>query len=47
MFIAKGVSFLLSAGKRIETVQLAGIKIAYFPKDEILKRFHFFDIYTI
>ena len=41
MFIAKGVSFVLPAGKRIGTVQLAGNKRAPL-KNRSFKFVHFF-----
>ena len=42
----KGVPFLILAGKRIGTAQLAGKKRTPFSKIKIFKRVHFFDFHT-
>ena len=43
MIILKGVPFLLPAGKRIGTAQLAGKKRTPFSKNKIFKCDYFFD----
>ena len=47
MIILKGVPFLLPAGKRIGTGQLAGKKRTPFLKNKIFKGDYFFDFHAL
>ena len=47
MFILKGVLFLLPAGKRIGTAQLAGKKRTPFLKKKMFKGDYFFDFHAL
>ena len=45
MIIGKGVPFLLQAGLRMGTAQLAGKKEHLFSKNEIFKKVYLIEIY--
>ena len=47
MIVLKGVPFLLRAGKRVGTAQLAGKKRTPFSKNKIFKGDYFFDFYAL
>ena len=47
MINLKGVPFLLPAGKRIGTAQLAGKKRTPFSKNRIYKGDYFFDFHAL
>ena len=47
MVILKGVPFLLPAGKRIGTAQLAEKKITPFSTNKIFKGDYFFDFHAL
>ena len=47
MIILKVVPFLLPAGKRIGTAQLAGKKRTPFSKNKIFRGDYFFDFHTL